>query len=103
MLLVPFATPLAAMPTTMELSASHAEGGPPHMPEGMPCCPDTQKAPDCAKDCPFLAVCSGSYFPPLTSATPIGLSMTLLAIVAPVDDAKLSGLAQGPPAKPPKS
>ena len=37
------------------------------MPDGMPCCPDMPAKPDCAKDCPLMAVCAGTGF-----STPTG-------------------------------
>jgi len=72
------------------------------MPEGMPCCPETQKKPDCAKDCPFMAVCAGTIVS-LTAGGVTPFAPSLLAVVAPTSDAKLSGLAQGPPARPPRT
>jgi hypothetical protein len=73
------------------------------MPEGMPCCPETQKKSDCAKVCPFMAACSGITFAATASGVALTAPVTLLAVIAPDDDPKLKGLAQGPPARPPKA
>ena len=99
--LAPFAAPVSAMAVPMETAAAQDQNGPMDMPEGMPCCPETQK-PDCAKDCPFMAVCTGSLFAPVGSAVLVSAPTVHLAAFAPHDDAKRNGLAQGPPAKPPK-
>ena len=72
-----------------------------YMPDGMPCCPDTQQKPDCGKECPFMAICAGMVVPPI--GTTFSVPVIPLGIVAPGSDAKLSGLAQGPPARPPKA
>jgi hypothetical protein len=71
------------------------------MPADMPCCPD--KAPDCGKDCPLMGLCmmSALQFAPLGPS--LFLFPTLASIIFPGDDAALSGLAQPPPARPPKA
>jgi hypothetical protein len=99
LILAPVAT-AAAVP--IEMAAAQSEAAAVDMPEDMPCCPQTQKAPDCAKICPFMAVCAGMAFPIATIAA-VSVPATRFAVLAPHDDAKLSGLAQGPPAKPPKA
>ena len=66
--LAPLATP-AVMAASMEMAAVSVEGLSMDMPEGMPCCPDAQKKPDCDKDCPFMALCAGMAFPPTADAT----------------------------------
>ena len=71
------------------------------MPDGMPCCPETQKKPDCG-DCPFTATCAGTIFPPPNSVA-LTAPIALVAVVSPMNDPELTGLAQGPPAKPPKA
>src|SRR5438128_2113452 len=62
--LAPLATPAGAMVVTMEIAASAIEAT--AMPDGMPCCPETQKKPDCAQDCPFMAMCAVKVFPSAT-------------------------------------
>jgi hypothetical protein len=99
--LAPLATPIA-MAAPMELAAVSVEAASTDMPDGMPCCPDAQRKPDCAKDCPFMAVCAGMAFLPMAEAA-IVVPLTLLAVIAPRDDAGLGGLAHGPPARPPKA
>ena len=98
--LAPLVTP-AAMAAPVEMAAVSVEGASMDMPEGMPCCPDAQKRPDCGKDCPFMALCSGQVFPPIGDvALPIPVNLSV--VVTPRDDAGLGGLAHGPPARPPK-
>jgi hypothetical protein len=100
--LAPLATPTAMAAASMEMVVVSAEAASTDMPEGMPCCPDAQKKPDCAKDCPFMAVCAGMAFLPMADAA-IAVPLTLSAAIAPHDDAGLGGLAHGPPARPPKA
>ena len=98
--LVPLATPIA-MAASMEVTAVSVEGSSMDMPEGMPCCPDAQKKPDCAKDCPLMALCSAMAFPPIADVA-LAIPVNLSVVMAPRDDAGLGGLAHGPPARPPK-
>ena len=100
--LVPLATPAAAMVMPMEIAAG-VETTSMDMPDGMPCCPETQRKPDCAKNCPFMAVCAGMAFPAVTGGAALSAPVAVLAVIAPRDNDKLSGLAQGPPARPPKA
>jgi hypothetical protein len=93
---------LAAVAMPVEMTAAHSDADAMDMPEDMPCCPQTQKAPDCAKVCPFMALCAGLAFP-IAHVGVISLPMTIGAVLAPRDDAKPSRLAQGPPTKPPKA
>jgi hypothetical protein len=72
------------------------------MTDGMPCCPETQQKPDCAKDCPFMAACSGIVFPSANGVT-LAAPVALITVISPADDAKRHGWAQGPPARPPKA
>jgi hypothetical protein len=90
------------MATSMEVAAASVEGASMDMPEGMPCCPDAQKKPDCGKDCPFMVLCAGMAFPP-DAGVAFVIPVSLLAVIAPQDDARLNGLAHGPPARPPKA
>jgi len=99
----PMVTPAAAMAAPIEMTTAGAQSTSLDMPEGMPCCPDQPVSTDCAKDCPFVAVCSGMAFPITAAAATSSAPMTLLAVIVPSDDAKLGGLAQGPPSKPPKA
>ena len=101
LILAPLATP-AAMAASMELAGLSVEAASIDMPEGMPCCPDTQKKPDCGKDCPFMAVCAGMAFPPVANVA-IAVPMSRSAVIAPRNDAGHGGLAHGPPARPPKA
>jgi hypothetical protein len=73
------------------------------MPDGMPCCPDTPGKSDCAKVCPFMAVCAGLIFSGTASGVALIAPSALLAVIAPHDDAKRNGLGQAPPPRPPKA
>ena len=97
----PFASPitLAAHEQIVAPIDDHASMD---MPDGMPCCPETQKV-DCARACPFMAACSGIVFPPIGSGDTLKPPLTLLTVISPGDDPELNGLAQGPPARPPKA
>jgi hypothetical protein len=103
LVLAPSAVRTAAAAVTMEVAAVHVDAPAMDMSEDTPCCPDAQKAPDCAKDCPFMGACVGGAFPPLVYGTFIEAPMTVLAVILPGTAAKLTGLAQAPPAKPPKA
>jgi len=100
LLLAQLSTPAIAM--SMEMAAANIESTSADMPEGMPCCPDEPAKPDCAKNCPFMAVCAGMAFPAMNGAT-LSAPMALLAVIIPGSDAKRNGLAHGPPARPPKA
>jgi hypothetical protein len=103
LVLAPLATPAYAVVMSMEMAAASAENASMDMPEGMPCCLDKPAKPDCAKDCPFMTLCAGLAFPTLASGATLFVPIALLAVIAPRNDAKLSGLAQGPPPRPPKA
>jgi hypothetical protein len=85
-----------------QIVAAAINGDSADMPDGMPCCPETHKKADCAKDCPFMAVCAGTVLPPANGVA-LAAPTALLALISPAQDAKLKGLAQGPPARPPKA
>jgi hypothetical protein len=105
LLLAPVAQPAIGIPMDMPGAASPvADVAEPAMAmsDDMPCCPDTQTAPDCGKACPLMALCFASilqYFP-----VGISLSAPLLpaGMVVPGNDADFATLAQGPPLKPPR-
>jgi hypothetical protein len=62
-----------------------------------------RQSPDGGKDCPLMGMCIASalQFAPLGPS--LFLFPTLASIIFPGDDAALSGLAQPPPARPPKA
>lgn len=67
----------------------------------MPCCPD--EAPvSCAKDCPFMALCSGGTMlcSPAHSGLLVPHSLATLNIAA--NDEDVAGQIYGPPPRPPK-
>jgi hypothetical protein len=94
--------PRAALAASDQIIAATADSSSADMPDGMPCCPEKQKNPDCAKDCPFTAVCAGTAFPPVRGVV-LAAPTALPALIGPVQAAKLQGLAHGPPARPPKA
>lgn len=99
----PLTAPVATSAVSMEMTAAEAESDLTAMPEGMPCCPDRPAKPDCPKDCPLTAVCATTVVLTLVSSATLYVPIALLAVIVPHDDAKLSGLAQGPPVRPPKA
>jgi hypothetical protein len=100
LVLGPMAAPTRAMPMSMDMATPAFTDM--DMSEGMPCCPDTPFKSDCAKVCPFMAVCAGFIFSDAAGAT-LTVPTTLLAVIAPRDDAERSGLGQAPPPRPPKA
>jgi hypothetical protein len=93
--------PMAAPAVTMNMGGDAAQHAAMDMPD-MPCCPDQPAKPDCAKDCPFMAACTGMVFPPLIAAVSLPVAPEP-ATTAPTSDAKLCGFPQGPPARPPNA
>ena len=67
----------------------------------MPCCPDGAPKPDCAKVCPLLAMCMAKTFQSTPYASGPVRALTIAHTVLPRDDAKLHGIAQAPPPRPP--
>jgi hypothetical protein len=102
LVLGPVAAPTAmAMPMSMEMAASASTDM--DMSVDMPCCPDTPVKSDCAKVCPFMAVCAGLVFSGTASGAILAAPTDLLAVIAPRNDAKLNGLGGAPPPRPPKA
>ena len=100
LVLAPLAPPAGlALPTAV--AAVQAETA--DMPAGMPCCPDEPAGPDCRKDCPFMAVCTGTVLSTIAKGTTLAIPMARSAIVAPHDEAERSGLSRPPPARPPNA
>jgi hypothetical protein len=100
LVLGPMAAPTMAMPVS-DMAASAATDM--NMPDAVPCCPDGPAKSDCAKVCPFMAVCAGLIFSGSAGGATLTVPSALLAVIAPRDDAKLSGLGQAPPPRPPKA
>jgi hypothetical protein len=99
--LAPLATPAVAMPMPMDMAASAAPDM--DMSDSTPCCPDEPAKPDCAKVCPFMAVCGGITFSVMPGGSPLAVPTDLLAVIVPRGDVKLSGRSQAPPPRPPKA
>jgi hypothetical protein len=102
MVLAPITVPAASIAVAMG-NATSVESGSTDMPDSMPCCPETQTRPDDVKNCPFMAVCSGTALQMIAAGPALDPPMTVLAVISPRDGAKLSGLALGPPARPPNA
>jgi hypothetical protein len=79
------ATMLSAMPTAAD----------------MPCCPKKAPTPDCAKDCPLMALCIvGSFLSlPANIVLPLPRMSASLPLAGNEQDA---GLTHGPSPRPPK-
>ena len=103
MVLAPITVPAASIAVAMGMDATSVENGSTDMPDGMPCCPETQTKPDYVKNCPFAAVCNGTALQMTSGGPALNPPMTVLAVISPRDGAKLSGLALGPPARPPNA
>jgi hypothetical protein len=101
LVLGPTAAPIMAMPMSMDMAASATADM--DMSDGMPCCPDVPANSDCAKVCPFMTVCAGLIFSGVPGGGALTMPTDLLAVVLPGDDAKLSGLGNSPPPRPPKA
>jgi hypothetical protein len=99
LVLGPMAAPTMGMSMDMAASAMTDVD----MSDAMPCCPDSPAKSDCAKVCPFMAVCAGLIFPGLAGGATFTVPTALLTVIAPRDDAKRSGLGEAPPPRPPKA
>jgi hypothetical protein len=105
--LTPLARPAFAVSADMAAAASdHApsvDNAAMAMPADMPCCPEQAPSPDCGKDCPLMALCMASVLQAAPHGAALLVPLTIASIVVPGESAKLSGLAQPPPARPPKA
>lgn len=98
LVLGPFARPAEA------LAPAAAEQADMAMPDGMPCCPDEMPMKDCAKkDCPLMNVCMATALQALLPATALNFPQLAAVILHGTSDAGLSGLASGPPPRPPRA
>ena len=68
---------------------------------GMPCCPDDTAKPDCAKDCPLMALCMAKMFQNAPQATCPVISTARARIGVLANDASLNGFAPPPLPRPP--
>jgi hypothetical protein len=67
----------------------------------MPCCPDGAAKPDCAKDCPLMALCMAKAFESAPHPTAPVISTLSGHIGLLANDANLHGFAQAPLPRPP--
>src|SRR6187455_1620100 len=88
LILAPLTMP-SALAASTELAVAKIEMASTDMPEGMPCCPDEPARSDC-KDCPLMAVCSGTPFPTIGGGSTLITPIALRAIIVPRSDEKLS-------------
>ncbi len=103
LVLGPMAAPTMAMPMSTDMASSATTDMNMNMSDAMPCCPDSPAKSDCQKVCPFMAVCAGLIFSGTVGGATLTVPTALLAVIAPRDDAKLNGLGQAPPPRPPKA
>ncbi len=68
----------------------------------MPCCPGKPSLPDCAKDCPLMALCGTAplYF---VSQTGLIIPLAIASIMLPGVSPELASVADAPPRRPPKT
>jgi hypothetical protein len=93
----------AAMHAAMSDDAAMPADAAMAMPADMPCCPDKAPVPDCAKDCPLMALCLAGTVLSLSSGAGLLVLVRLSSLVLPGNDADLAGLGYGPPPRPPKT
>jgi hypothetical protein len=96
LLVTPISGPVAAGPAQSAMSMD--------MPDDMPCCPEGKPVmPNCAKACPLMMVCLSKAFRAVSTSAGGLPALGLMAIIIPADVAMPEGLAQPPPARPPRS
>jgi hypothetical protein len=100
LVLSPLASPLTTMDSGGMAQGSDVAGNTTDMTD-MPCCPDGTPKPTCAKVCPLMAMCMAKTFQSASYASGPVVVLTLAHTVIPRDDARLHGLAQAPPPRPP--
>jgi hypothetical protein len=108
LILAPLAPPAMAMgvnsPAVMSDHETMAGDAAMAMPAGMPCCPEKAPMPDCAKDCPLMALCMTNFVPALpTAGTGQFVVFKLASVVIPRNDPDVGSLTQAPPHRPPKT
>ena len=94
LILTPIARPAMALAQDMHAAMV--------MPADMPCCPDQVPMPDCAKDCPFMAMCAAQFVCSVPHGAGLVVALAFASIVVPGNDTDVAGLSQGPPPRPPK-
>ena len=110
LILVPLGRPVmganADIPTVdihtagMHAVMSDATAAP--MAADMPCCPDKAPAPDCAKDCPLMALCMAGGVVDFPAAITLVVPHRSVSVTFAENDADRAGLTHGPPPRPPK-
>jgi|ERR1700674_5155784 hypothetical protein len=110
LILVPLGRPVmganADIPTVdihtagMHAVMSDATAAP--MAADMPCCPDKAPAPDCAKDCPLMALCMAGGVVDFPAAITLVVPHRSVSVAFAENDADRAGLTHGPPPRPPK-
>jgi hypothetical protein len=84
----------------MHADMSDATAAP--MAADMPCCPDKAPAPDCAKDCPLMALCMAGGVVDFPAAITLVVPHRSVSVTFAENDADRAGLTHGPPPRPPK-
>lgn len=103
LLIAPMAAPAAAAMMDAAPTAGMDETA--GMSKDMPCCPDQKPTlPGCQKSCPLMMLCNAKCFPgSLATGASSAALFTLVAALAPWDDAAPKLLAEPPPPRPPRT
>lgn len=99
--LAPPAFATMAMPGHAAAAASADMAGTEDMAEDMPCCP--KQAPPGCQDCPMMSLCQSGPIVSLTCETSLVVFSSQACLLPLLNEADLSGQAQGPPRRPPKA
>ena len=105
LILAPVARPAMAIAADMQAAVAHdqpMDHAVMAMPADMPCCPDKALMPDCAKDCPLMAMCAAQAFYDAPQAAGVVTRLVLASVMVPVSDTDLASLSQRPPPRPPR-
>ena len=99
LILSPVARPAMATDAPTPIQADSAAPAAMDMAD-MPCCPDKASKPDCAKDCPLMALCMGKTLGTAQISVAV-MRYARARIMIPPHDPRPDGLAQAPPPRPP--
>ena len=105
LMLVPLGRPVmgaSADISTADMHAVMSDATAAPMAADMPCCPDKAPAPDCAKDCPLMALCMAGGVVDFPAAITLVVPHRSVSVAFAENDADRAGLTHGPPPRPPK-
>jgi hypothetical protein len=100
LILVPLGRPVMGAAADMHAVMGDASAMP--MAADMPCCPKKAPTPDCAKDCPLMALCMVGSFLSLPANIVLPLLRMSASLALAGNEPDITGLTHGPPPKPPK-